>query len=60
MDVLSSPKDHRRQTPPRGRKAPSDAPPNDDAPLPCPDALPKQHSTPEIYWDDVCLTWHAQ
>jgi len=34
-------------------------PPNDNAPLPCPDAPPKQHCTPEIYWDDVCLTWHT-
>ena len=41
-----------------GRRHPM-PPPNDYAPLPCPDALPKQHCTPKIYWDDVCLTWHA-
>ena len=30
-----------------GRRRPM-PPPNDDAPLPCPDALPKQHCTPKI------------
>ena len=32
---------------PVGRRRPK-PPPNDDAPLPCPDALPKQNCTPKI------------